>query len=130
MYCIGCGTELPDDANFCLKCGKPQKKGLKVANDSITEAKYETCEIGWDKPSRLSLSLVFWAKAIGPNGSYSAGEVKFTPGPFRQRAYPESNESNAVEAVNTLIKQLTQDGWQPLTRGEGWFSYRFQRQVK
>ena len=25
MYCSNCGTQLPDDANFCLRCGKPQK---------------------------------------------------------------------------------------------------------
>jgi zinc ribbon protein len=128
MYCIGCGTELPDDANFCLRCGKPQKKGVKIADESVTEAKYETCEIGWDKAGLLSLE--FWAKAIGPNGVYNAGEVKFTPGPFRQREYPDNDESNACEALNTLIKQLTQDGWQPLTRGPYWYNYRFQRRVK
>jgi hypothetical protein len=25
MYCGSCGQELPDDANFCLRCGAPQQ---------------------------------------------------------------------------------------------------------
>ena len=27
MYCAKCGTRLPDDANFCLKCGQQQEDG-------------------------------------------------------------------------------------------------------
>jgi hypothetical protein len=26
MFCINCGYDLPDEATFCLKCGKPQTK--------------------------------------------------------------------------------------------------------
>ena len=25
MYCMKCGYQLPDDANFCLQCGAPQQ---------------------------------------------------------------------------------------------------------
>ena len=25
MFCVNCGTELPEEAKFCLECGKPQK---------------------------------------------------------------------------------------------------------
>lgn len=28
MYCKKCGQQLPDDANFCLKCGTPQRAGM------------------------------------------------------------------------------------------------------
>ncbi len=27
MFCISCGKTIPDDANFCAYCGKPQKGG-------------------------------------------------------------------------------------------------------
>lgn len=30
MYCVKCGTELPDDAAFCLRCGAPQVGGDRV----------------------------------------------------------------------------------------------------
>ena len=26
IYCMQCGKELLEDANFCLKCGKPLRK--------------------------------------------------------------------------------------------------------
>jgi hypothetical protein len=31
MFCGDCGTQLPDDAAFCGKCGKAQKAGVVVA---------------------------------------------------------------------------------------------------
>jgi hypothetical protein len=36
MFCVNCGTQLPDDANFCLKCGKAQANGTHTnVNNSI-----------------------------------------------------------------------------------------------
>jgi hypothetical protein len=37
MICIYCGLELPDDANFCRKCGKAQQKAgtARPATDNI-----------------------------------------------------------------------------------------------
>ncbi len=32
MFCVNCGNELPDDANFCLKCGKPQQASGSVVS--------------------------------------------------------------------------------------------------
>ncbi len=32
MYCMDCGQQLPDDANFCSKCGVPQKAGITAAS--------------------------------------------------------------------------------------------------
>src|SRR4051794_40100341 len=31
MYCAYCAQELPDDALFCLRCGKPQRPGVNSA---------------------------------------------------------------------------------------------------
>lgn len=31
MFCVYCGTSLPDDAVFCNKCGKQQKMGLNAS---------------------------------------------------------------------------------------------------
>lgn len=36
MFCVNCGTELPDDANFCLKCGKSQKEKVDQGTSSVT----------------------------------------------------------------------------------------------
>src|SRR5947209_4402220 len=38
MFCVNCGKELPDDANFCLACGKPQRSTLQQAVSSASDA--------------------------------------------------------------------------------------------
>src|SRR5256885_12810356 len=70
MYCGNCGKELPNDANFCLKCGKPQ--GATVQAEVPF---WEMCEIYFfDKPKGFFSSAgQFWAEAIGPKGRYNAG---------------------------------------------------------
>jgi hypothetical protein len=30
VFCYKCGTELPDQANFCFNCGVRTEKGVKV----------------------------------------------------------------------------------------------------
>jgi hypothetical protein len=127
MYCINCGTQLPDEANFCLNCGKPQK-----AETRPDEIKLETCEIVWEWVSRGTFGMgatkmTFRAKAIGPNGTYFAGTSEVFSG---QQDGPNSGEQNQVAALDNFINKLTQDGWQQSTRGLDWFSYRFQRQTK
>lgn len=50
MYCIKCGKEIPNDADFCCYCGKPQ-------NDRTTqdEARYMYVELG-NSTDRLGFS--------------------------------------------------------------------------
>ena len=72
MFCINCGTELPDEANFCWKCGKPQKEGV-----TVDEPKWEICEIVYETvkaPFFGNCEYRFWARAIGPQGKYRASE--------------------------------------------------------
>ena len=75
MFCMNCGKELPDDANFCLKCGKPQNASALA---EVEEPVWETCEIVWNYKKKGGMlsndKLMFWAKAIGPKGEYNAGE--------------------------------------------------------
>jgi len=128
MFCINCGTQLPEDSNFCLKCGKAQKAGVQA-----DEPKYETCEIVWylDKSNnsfipKIKFKMYFWAHAIGTKGVYCADKSSefssFAP-------YPESGNENQVAVLNQFINKLVSNGWQSLTRGQEWYSYRFQRKV-
>ncbi len=41
VFCTECGTELPDDANFCLKCGKAQKN----SSGSVQPSKQRNDEV-------------------------------------------------------------------------------------
>lgn len=38
-YCMKCGTLLPEDANFCYKCGSPQNYHIDNSNNKENEEK-------------------------------------------------------------------------------------------
>jgi len=126
MYCINCGSQLSDDANYCLKCGKPQKPNIQV-----DEVKWETCEIVYEEINRGGVfsnsQMRFWADAIGQKGSYNAGASIS----FEQYVYPPaSDDQRALNAHRDLIKQLIADGWEATgDRGNGWWSHRFRRKA-
>ena len=122
MYCTSCRTQLPDEANFCWKCGKPQRPHVQP-----DEPKWEMCEIRYEKLKQgWTSEFRFWAEAIGPTGSYNAGQSRVFKA---RRAWPISN-AESQEEINALIYRLTKAGWEALPRGEHWFSYRFRRLLK
>jgi hypothetical protein len=45
MFCVKCGTKLPDDANFCLKCGKSQNSTSDTSARLPIQAKWEYKEL-------------------------------------------------------------------------------------
>jgi len=131
MYCINCGTQLPDDAGFCLKCGTAQKPGPRFG-----EPKWETCEIQIEdiklesNPIRLIpilgdlVAFVFGlrditrcryvVRSIGPKGMHTIADT----GLVSQR-----------EGLENLIARLAQDGWESSGRGEQWYNYKFRRRA-
>jgi hypothetical protein len=125
MFCINCGTELPDEANFCLRCGKPQEEGVKVE-----EPRWETCEIlhtTLNAPWFGDYEKQFWAAAIGPQGKYNAGES-----PVFESLYtsPSGSSQEAIDAHDALIKTLLEDGWEPIGDRRYWWGDRFRRRVR
>jgi len=127
LFCISCGAQLPDEANFCLKCGKPQKAIAQA--DSF---RWETCEIIF---VQLSAGLggakgYFEAKAIGPNGTYSAGVGQTFGAGFGTWA-PDATNPKVVGLHNVFIDQLVGEGWEPSgDRGTDWWNQRFRRRIK
>jgi hypothetical protein len=124
MFCTNCRTELPDDANFCSNCGRPQREDVGLA-----EPQWETWEIVFRQVRHRFLhtpTLQFWAKAIGPDGTYSVGESP----EFDSNYYPESNGKYDAGANDVLVKHLTSEGWQPVGRGEYWYAHRFRRTIR
>jgi ribosomal protein L40E len=47
VFCVSCGIQLPDDANYCLKCGRPQKDGLR--NPTQPKVEYREELLDWAK---------------------------------------------------------------------------------
>src|SRR5215210_2820505 len=70
INCTQCRTELPEQAGFCWRCGHVGRTGITRASDSIA---YETCEVVYGK-SVSTGKTVFWARALGDGGSYTAAE--------------------------------------------------------
>jgi len=129
MFCSNCATQLPDEADFCWKCGKPQKQAAE-------EPKWETCEVKlaadqkgrmnwWNGSSRYRWQ--FWAEAIGLKGRYNAGESEYLTA-LDDEVGPQNPK--VVKLMDSVIDKLLKDGWEPLPRGEKWFSYRFRRRAK
>lgn len=125
MFCHNCATQLPGDAQFCLQCG------TRVAPDTPSlVVRREICEVyrsiedgGWFRAGDT-----FWeAIAIGPEGRYSVGRSDTCP---RKALGSSKGVKHADILLDQLIKQLIQEGWQPLPRGPEWYSYRFERHVR
>jgi hypothetical protein len=124
MYCGKCGTELPEEASFCLKCGKSQKPDVVSV-----ELKYETCEITWTASGVIFRKSYFWAKAIGSKGIYDAGKSNIFL--TSSGVGPDIGYKDVVAAHTALVNNLVGDGWGPTgDRGNAWYSLRFQRLVK
>lgn len=131
MFCSNCGTQIPDEASFCSKCGTPQIQGAQSAQTE--EPKWETCEITYHDKNEFVSGAIFWfeADAIGPNGKYPAAKSKPVVCGSRFNNDPQSRNKKTVNAHEEIIKKLVSDGWQPTgARGYNWWNDRFTRQVR
>jgi len=130
MYCSQCGTELPQDASFCHKCGKLVGRGTEHAG-----VEWEFCQIVYNFNYGLAKrALWFSAKAVGPNGViYSAGESPKHESWFGED-WPNAANPKHQEIHQQLVEMLTKDGWEAIPelpeRGRGWWERRFRRKVK
>jgi ribosomal protein S27AE len=126
MFCSNCGTQLPDEANFCWKCGKPQKQGAQVEElKQAEETKYETCEIFYKRTYEgyAGDKGQFTAEAIGPEGKYCvARSEEFS---VASSQGPNFNHPAHKALVNKLVTQ----GWEQSDRGTNWYNTRFRRKI-
>ena len=137
IYCSQCGKDHPDDANYCMKCGAPLREDFQAPLQP--EPQWEYYEIVFAELRAGGITrqekIQFWAKAIGPQGEYNAGEgpevYADQSGYGRITSSVGRDQTNYVPALNALIAQLTGHGWEPLpNKGYYWFNYKFRRQVR
>jgi hypothetical protein len=110
MFCTSCGKDLPDDANFCLRCGQPLRTTASAPLPAIhvVSPHWETCEIkdrlvqkpGW----HTHAICIYYAEARGATGIY---EVAQSP-PY------EAGRPDEQTSLDVLINQLMSEGWEYL----------------
>ena len=127
MYCQHCGSQLPDQAQYCPKCGKAQNSAHAVASTPESPAQYEYCEIVYESKISFFMKSRLWAKATGPKGVYTAAcEEKWRTGLPTDPAARRGTQA----ACDQMIMQLQAEGWELLPlKGPGFWSYKFQRRV-
>ena len=127
MYCPKCGKALPNDADFCLKCGARQRTG-SAAGES--DAAWETCEIHAQKLENGGATALwrFVVVADGPGGKQRLLESHA----FASTSVDLASATEGTgykEEMDLLFRTLAGEGWEPLPRGKDWYSYRFRRRV-
>jgi len=70
MFCTKCGTELPENANFCLNCGVRTAKGLEAK----VPLPYK--EIASDMENRLEKAFVTASEEIRDAFNKAKEEIK------------------------------------------------------
>jgi len=86
IYCMNCGTELPDEARYCWKCGRPQQ-AVDATPSSVAQSRWEYSDI--------VVPLDFAIK----------------PSLMRQ---PLQDAAPVIDArVYQALRDAAKDGWQP-----------------
>jgi hypothetical protein len=123
MYCIKCGTQLPDEAAFCWKCGQPTTPtpNVAVAPAAIT---YDRCEIAYDYSSDgyYSNYLHYVANVTDQKGVYilmvsepwEGGDNMSVPN-------PKDHPNLGGRAHPNLVNRLIQLGWEVTGSSDYWY---------
>ena len=105
MFCSKCGAQLPEDANFCLKCGKPQRASAGVTKDAAPSVRH------WEyREFRESLKAYTNGKKFICNcASLAGGDTPLPDSGGRMKM-------NVLidNAVRALLKRISPDGWEPI----------------
>ncbi len=104
MLCAKCGTELPDEAKFCWKCGEPQQTPAK---QPVSVPDYEYCDIRF-----MDRLFGFYYEARCEHAVIARSHDSI-------RTRREANQD--------LVDQLVADGWEPLTRDKAGMVTRMRR---
>ncbi len=103
MYCPYCGTQIPDDASFCSKCGKPQSVTRPTSEKQVArqiEWEYWTWKAG--VPTGMHIG------SISKESRDRSGRV---PEPYVRLQFWQQIQSRVLP----VIQKLSDDGWEPIT---------------
>jgi hypothetical protein len=111
MFCVYCGTQIPDDAAFCSKCGKPQKdhQSARPAQPvSSTDWEYWT----WEAGVSSGMYMPSIKGKYGDRAHYGDQTNRpNNPEPFARLQFWQQIQSRVLP----VIQLLRDDGWEPIT---------------
>jgi hypothetical protein len=93
MFCINCGVELPEDSNFCLKCGKPQHSASGASTPLSIQGRWQYQEF----------SVQLDGREYQGTGWPIDGSIAF-----------KDAISPITHAVIELVNRLGPAGWEPI----------------
>lgn len=117
MYCANCGTELPPEARFCVRCGAPA--GSAPAPAAVTDE--QTVQIRlW----RGYVNAEFYAELDDPETGALRVERSHS---FRWRKDepPPRDRDDVLDAYEGLVARLQALGWEQVGIRKPWYAQRF-----
>ena len=107
MFCSKCGTELPDEANFCLKCGQPTRGEASRA----TLVEYEFCTITGEDGRRCQ----FWQAQCDGTVIAQSRKVKEPRKLLEDTGVRNKFNRDMHQAGFELVAKLVNQRWEPFT---------------
>jgi hypothetical protein len=83
--CIYCGAGLPNDANYCFKCGKPLKGDSTTSKSDSSQIEYKQVYFDWSNKA----------------------EINFITG----NSVEQQVESTAVQRIEDELRPYLDEGW-------------------
>lgn len=130
MFCIHCGTELPDTAAFCRKCGRavqePIENPLSIPLEEVDEKGIICCVEVKEKFGIFPKDQLEFRAMVNRSGKDECVAVSPLFNAGVGDLY-QSNKKNRrhVAALDSLIDDLRDSGWQvtPATgTGKAWYN--------
>jgi hypothetical protein len=117
LFCCQCGTEIPNEASFCWKCGKPQKHEVQQSTNTVRQ---DTVPGHWEYKEFIA--------SLANSPKYKTDGVTIPP------SIPDPRYEPIISsAVRQLLEQATTASWEPIEpidAGRLWQSGRVDRRVR
>lgn len=145
MYCVKCGTQLPESAAFCFKCGAATAATQSAPQTALAPPPtWQTMELelregGMAGKATLVNTLLgggtvtrcmVIANVNGPDGPEREEMAEFP----LQTTYPLElltgfDRQSGERVLDEIRRRLLSAGWEELPRGHAWYSHRYRRHV-